>query len=179
MLRFIDLFCGIGGFRAALAKLGHHCVFSSDFDEDARSIYEENYGERPAGDITSIPTSEVPIHDVLCGGFPCQPFSISGNQAGFEDARGTLLQEILRIARDRQPKVLFLENVKNYRTHESGRTLSKPSTLESANYQVHFGSERLQVRDCPKKREFISYAFVRIWIFRIFFFLFPQMNQFL
>ena len=162
VLRFIDLFCGIGGFRAALAKLGHHCVFSSDFDEDARSIYEENYGERPAGDITTIPTSEVPIHDVLCGGFPCQPFSISGNQAGFEDARGTLLQEILRIARDRQPKVLFLENVKNYRTHESGRTLSKTiQLLESANYQVHFEVLNASRFGIAQKRERIYFVCFR------------------
>ena len=102
--------------------------------------------------------------------FPCQPFSISGNQAGFEDARGTLLQEILRIARDRQPKVLFLENVKNYRTHESGRTLSKTiQLLESANYQVHFEVLNASRFGIAQKREFISYAFVRIWIFRIFF----------
>ena len=90
VLRFIDLFCGIGGFRAALAKLGHHCVFSSDFDEDARSIYEENYGERPAGDITKFPLPKCQ-YMMYCAEDFLSTFSISGNQVGFEDARGTLL----------------------------------------------------------------------------------------
>ena len=78
-LRFIDLFCGIGGFRQALGGNGHACVFSSDLDPDARLTYSENFGEEPAGDLTRIPATEIPGHDLLCGGFPCQPFSISGN----------------------------------------------------------------------------------------------------
>ena len=93
---FIDLFCGVGGFRCALNSSVHQCVFSSDIDPDAREIYTRNWGEQPVGDIVEVEVEDIPAHDVLCGGFPCQPFSISGNQGGFEDARGTLLHEILQ-----------------------------------------------------------------------------------
>ena len=106
-------------------------MFSSDIDPDARLIYAQNWGEEPAGDIGQVGVAEIPPHDVLCGGFPCQPFSISGNQGGFEDARGTLLHEILRIARHHQPSVLFLENVKNFLSHGGGETLAK--TIELLN----------------------------------------------
>ena len=94
-MRFIDLFCGIGGFRQALEDCGSTCVFSSDWDKDAQFTYLQNYDEGPSGDLTEVKATEVPDHEVLCGGFPCQPFSISGNQGGFEDTRGTLLHEIL------------------------------------------------------------------------------------
>ena len=116
-LKFIDLFCGIGGFRSALQDLGHQCVFSSDNDPHAQETYFLNYGETPVGDITKVNATTIPKHDVLCGGFPCQPFSISGKRMGFEDARGTLLYEVLRIVEFHQPEILFLENVKNYVSH--------------------------------------------------------------
>ena len=83
-LKFIDLFCGIGGFRLSLESFGHHCVFSSDSDKDARETYIANFGESPVGDITKIEASVIPEHQILCGGFPCQPFSISGNQGAFK-----------------------------------------------------------------------------------------------
>ena len=95
-LKFIDLFCGIGGFRQALEKRGHQCVFSSDWDPHAQWVYQKNYGEIPFGDLSKLRDEDAPIHDLLCAGFPCQPFSISGNQLGFEDDRGTLLHELLR-----------------------------------------------------------------------------------
>ena len=124
-LKFIDLFCGIGGFRIALESFfGHHCEFSSDSDKDAQHTYSVNFNESPFGDITKIESSLIPAHQVLCGGFPCQPFSISGNRGGFHDARGTLLHEILRIADYHQPEVLFLENVRNYVSHAEGKTLA-------------------------------------------------------
>jgi DNA (cytosine-5)-methyltransferase 1 len=135
-LNFIDLFCGVGGFRQALSSLGHSCVFSSDLDKDARETYQTNYGEMPVGDITKIEAHAIPTHEVLCGGFPCQPFSISGKMNGFGDARGTLLYEILRIARVHKPKVLFLENVKNYQSHAGGRTMETTlSLLKEAGYK--------------------------------------------
>ena len=115
---FIDLFCGIGGFRFALEDLGHDCVFTSDNDPHAQQTYELNFGETPFGDITALNALGIPPHDVLCAGFPCQPFSISGKQLGFEDARGTLLYQVLRIAEFHQPRILFLENVKNFGRHE-------------------------------------------------------------
>jgi DNA (cytosine-5)-methyltransferase 1 len=111
-LNFIDLFCGVGGFRQALGSLGHTCVFSSDWDKDARETYQANYDELPAGDITKIEADEVPMHQVLCGGFPCQPFSISGKMNGFGDARGTLLYEILRIASRSQTQGSFFGKCK-------------------------------------------------------------------
>src|SRR3989344_6462319 len=122
-LRFIDLFAGIGGFRIALEKHEAKCVFSSEWDKEAQITYKENFGEIPKGDITKIKENEIPRHDILCAGFPCQAFSISGKQGGFNDARGTLFFDIARIAKYHQPKVLFLENVKNLAKHYHGNTL--------------------------------------------------------
>lgn len=161
-MRFVDLFCGVGGFRQALESQGHRCVFSSDTDKDACQSYELNYKERPHGDIVEIPASDVPKHDVLCAGFPCQPFSISGNQDGFEDARGTLLYEILRIAEFHQPAVLFLENVKNYRSHAGGKTLEETlRLLTEANYHVHYKILNASDFGVPQKRERIYFICFR------------------
>ena len=122
-LKFIDLFAGIGGFRIALERQGAECVFSSEWDKHAQTTYKENFGEMPAGDITKISEKDIPEHDILCGGFPCQAFSISGKQRGFNDTRGTLFFDIARIVRWHKPKVLFLENVKNLTKHCHGSTL--------------------------------------------------------
>lgn len=122
-LKFIDLFAGIGGFRIALERHGAKCVFTSEWDKEAQKTYKENFGEMPHGDITKIEEADIPKHDVLCAGFPCQAFSISGKQKGFKDARGTLFFDIARIAKYHQPKVLFLENVKNLVKHYHGNTL--------------------------------------------------------
>lgn len=122
-LKFIDLFAGIGGFRLALENNGAECVFSSEWDKQAQITYNENFGDLPHGDITKIHESEVPSHNILCGGFPCQAFSISGKQRGFKDARGTLFFDIARIAKHNKPEVLFLENVKNLTKHYHGNTL--------------------------------------------------------
>lgn len=124
---FIDLFAGIGGFRLAGNRAGGDCVFTSEWDKYARRAYFLNYGEIPFGDITQFTKDDsslkkVPGHDVLCGGFPCQAFSISGKQAGFQDPRGTLFFEIYKIAKKHKPKVLFLENVKNFARHDNGKT---------------------------------------------------------
>ncbi len=119
---FIDLFCGIGGFHAALSKLGGVCVFASDIDPECRQIYYENFGIMPHGDIQQINESAIPSHDVLCAGFPCQAFSKAGKQAGLEDVRGTLFFDIIRIAKYHKPQFLMLENVRNLIGHDNGRT---------------------------------------------------------
>jgi len=138
-LRFIDLFAGIGGFRIALERHGAECVFSSEWDKHAQKTYNENFGEIPEGDITKISEKDIPEHDVLCGGFPCQAFSISGKQRGFNDTRGTLFFDIVRIARHHKPKVLFLENVKNLTKHYHGNTLKIIlRTLEEIGYDAYY-----------------------------------------
>ncbi len=120
---FIDLFAGIGGFRIPLQEEGGKCLFSSEFNPNAQKVYSANYGEFPFGDITKVPLECIPQHDVLCAGFPCQPFSISGKMRGFEDTRGTLIYNVFRIIESKQPKVVFLENVKHLVHHDNGKTL--------------------------------------------------------
>ncbi len=113
---FVDLFSGVGGFHAALGALGGECVYASEIDDDAARIYQRNWGLKPAGDITlaaNDTTMQVPEHDVLVGGFPCQPFSKSGKQQGMDEARGTLFWNIARVLEVRQPSLVLLENVRN------------------------------------------------------------------
>jgi DNA (cytosine-5)-methyltransferase 1 len=123
--KFIDLFAGIGGFRLAMQNLGGKCVFTSEWDKDAKRTYKANFGEIPFGDITKEKTkSYIPDDfDVLCGGFPCQAFSIAGKRGGFEDTRGTLFFDVAEIIKRKQPKAIFLENVKGLRNHNGGKTL--------------------------------------------------------
>lgn len=123
MIKFIDLFCGLGGFRVALESWGCQCVFSSDIDKYARETYKENFGEYPTGDITVIDEKDIPDHDILCAGFPCQPFSIGGKRKGFEDTRGTLFFDVLRILKEKRPKAFFLENVAGICNHDGGKTI--------------------------------------------------------
>ena len=123
--KFIDLFAGIGGFRIALQNLGGKCVFTSEWDENAKKTYKANFGETPFGDITKERTKNyIPEgFDVLCAGFPCQAFSIAGKRGGFEDTRGTLFFDVAKIIKDKQPKAIFLENVKGLKSHDKGKTL--------------------------------------------------------
>ena len=121
--KFIDLFCGIGGFHQAMKSLGGECVFASDIDEDCRKTYEMNYGITPVGDITKIEAADIPPHDVVCGGFPCQAFSKAGNRLGFDDpTKGTLFFDICRILKYHHPKYVLLENVRNLASHDHGKT---------------------------------------------------------
>lgn len=124
--KFIDLFAGIGGFRLAMQNLGGKCVFTSEWDEQAKKTYQANFGEIPFGDITKENTKDfIPDNfDVLCAGFPCQAFSIAGKRGGFEDTRGTLFFDVAEIIKRKQPKAIFLENVKGLRNHDRGKTLS-------------------------------------------------------
>lgn len=121
--KFIDLFCGIGGFHQAMKSLGGECVFASDIDDDCRKTYERNYGIKPYGDITKIDAADILAHDVLCGGFPCQAFSKAGKRLGFNDqTKGTLFFDICRILEYHKPKYVLLENVRNLTSHDNGRT---------------------------------------------------------
>lgn len=124
---FIDLFAGIGGFRLAMQDCGGRCVYSSEFDDAAKQTYYENYGEVPFGDITKQENKDfIPKDfDVLCAGFPCQAFSIAGYRKGFEDVRGTLFFDVADILEKHQPKAFYLENVKNLKSHDEGRTFEK------------------------------------------------------
>ena len=135
--KFIDLFAGIGGFHYALNSFGANCVFASEWDKFAAETYNLNFKIKPFGDITTINETDIPNHDILCGGFPCQAFSISGKQKGFDDIRGTLFFDIARIVNHHKPKVLFLENVKNLAKHDEGKTLKTIiKTLEELEYNV-------------------------------------------
>lgn len=122
-MKFIDLFAGLGGFHLALERLGHTCVFASEIDDVLAELYERNFGQRPEGDITRIKAADIPSHDILCAGFPCQPFSKAGEQAGLEcDKWGNLFGAITRIIRAHRPQFVLLENVANLERHDSGRT---------------------------------------------------------
>ncbi len=152
--KFIDLFAGIGGFHYALSSFGAECVFASEWDIHAAETYDKNFNLKPQGDITKISADEIPSHDILCGGFPCQAFSISGKQKGFEDTRGTLFFDIARIAEQHKPKVLFLENVKNLSQHDEGKTLKIIlKTLENLNYTVFFKVLNASKFGLPQNRE--------------------------
>ncbi len=134
---FIDLFAGVGGFHYALNSFGASCVFASEIDRNASLVYEENHQIKPFGDITQIDEKDIPKHDILCGGFPCQAFSVSGKQKGFQDTRGTLFFDIARIVKFHKPKILFLENVKNFEKHDKGNTLKTvKNTLQNLDYNI-------------------------------------------
>jgi len=153
-LNFIDLFAGIGGFRIALEKTGAKCVFSSEWDKFAQITYKENFGEIPKGDITKINEEEIPKHDILCAGFPCQAFSISGKQRGFKDTRGTLFFDIAKIIKHHHPKIVFLENVKNLIKHYNGNTLKIIlKTLEDLGYNVFYQVLVSSTFGVPQARE--------------------------
>lgn len=147
LFTFIDLFAGIGGFRLAFQGVGGKCVFSSEWNHFSRKTYEANFGEVPFGDITKISSENIPDHDVLVAGFPCQPFSLAGvskknalgRQHGFQDlTQGTLFFEIARIIKAKMPKAILLENVKNLLSHDSGRTFEIiTGTLSDLGYNVH------------------------------------------
>ncbi len=153
-IRYIDLFAGIGGFHQAMNLFNGKCVFASEWDKNAAKTYFENYGILPAGDITKIKEEDIPSHDMLCGGFPCQAFSISGKQKGFEDIRGTLFFDIARIVKYHKPKVLLLENVRNFEKHDKGKTLETVvRTLTELNYYVYYRVLNASHYGLPQNRE--------------------------
>ena len=150
---FIDLFAGIGGFRIALESLGGKCVFSSEIDKFASKTYLDNFGDSPQGDITIIDSKDIPDHDFLCAGFPCQPFSIAGKRLGFEDSRGTLFFEVARILKDKKPTGFILENVSGLVNHDKGKTLSVIlDVLEEIGYTTHWKLLNAKDFNIPQNR---------------------------
>lgn len=172
-LRFIDLFCGIGGFRIAFEKVGGKCVFSSDYDKFSQQTYEANFGERPHGDIHTVAVTDIPAHDVLCGGFPCQPFSIAGVSKknslgrlhGFDDAKqGNLFFSIANIIDNHRPAAFVLENVKNLKSHDKGKTFEViyRTLTEELGYTVY--TKVIDARSVvPQHRERIFLVGFREW----------------
>ena len=153
-LKTIDLFAGIGGIRLGFEAFGCENIFTSEWDQDAQKMYEANFGEKPRGDITQIAPADIPNHDILLAGFPCQPFSIIGSMQGFADTRGTLFFNIEEILRIKQPYAFLLENVKQLRTHDSGRTFNTIlEKLEKLGYFVHHAILNALDFDLPQKRE--------------------------
>lgn len=145
---FIDLFAGIGGMRLAFENAGGHCVYSNEWNKYAQQTYFANFGEQPEGDITKVDAKEIPDHDVLVAGFPCQPFSIAGVSkkqslgmaTGFEDkTQGTLFFDVCRILKEKRPKAFLLENVKNLKSHDKGRTFKViTESLDELGYKIFY-----------------------------------------
>ena len=153
-LKFIDLFAGIGGIRQGFAPFFGDCVFSSEWDKFSQQTYQTNFGDCPAGDITTIAPEDLPHFDVLLAGFPCQPFSNAGQKKGFSDTRGTLFFNILKIAQYHRPKVLFLENVKGFKSHNKGDTFATVKhSLESLGYHVFYEVLNAKHFGVPQNRD--------------------------
>ena len=161
--KFIDLFAGIGGFHIALHNLGAECVFASEWDEAARKTYENNLikvspklfkSGNFAGDITQVDKASIPDFDILCGGFPCQPFSQAGHKLGFDDTRGTLFFDIAEIIRIKQPKAFFLENVRGLLKHDNGKTFEviKRTLTEELGYSLHYSIVKASEHGLPQHR---------------------------
>lgn len=161
-LKFIDLFCGIGGFHQAMNKLEIKCVFACDIDKQCRKIYRKNYNIKPKGDIREVDTDDIPNFDILCAGFPCQSFSNAGKKKSFDDERGTLFNEIIRIANDKKPMFMFLENVKHIKKIDNGRVFKYINDeIENIGYIVeHFILSPHQF-GIPQQRERIFFVCIR------------------
>lgn len=146
---FIDLFAGIGGIRLPFQEIGGKCVFTSEWDKFSKKTYAANFGELPSGDITKIAAADIPDHDILLAGFPCQAFSQAGLRKGFLDTRGTLFFDIQRILIEKRPKMVLLENVKQLRGHDKGKTLATILSILRGN-DVNLGSESLPLSELAK-----------------------------
>lgn len=153
-IKFIDLFAGIGGFRYSFDKLGCKCVFSSEINEACQKVYKNNYGDIPNGDIKTVNPKDIPDFDILCAGFPCQPFSICGKKLGFKDTRGTLFFEICKIIKEKKPKVVLLENVKFMTKHDNGNTFKTIlASLDELGYNVAYKILNSKDFGVPQSRE--------------------------
>lgn len=161
-LKFIDLFCGVGGFHQALNKLNATCVFASDIDVKCRNIYEKNYKIKTHGDITKVDVNTIPDFDILCGGFPCQSFSNSGKKKGFEDKRGQLYEYILDIASEKKPKFMFLENVKHIKKIDDGKVFDHiKKRIREIGYSVSVTELSPHQLGIPQQRERVVFVCIR------------------
>ena len=164
------MFCGIGGFHIAAVANGMHCVFASDIDEHAQTTYAKNFGLQPQGDIQQIDANEIPNHDLLCAGFPCQPFSIIGNKHGFDDVRGTLFFDIIRILKTKKPQAVILENVRQLTSHNGGHTLLRiMEALSEIGYYADYRILNTLDFGLPQKRERVIITAFRSQLTRQFF----------
>ena len=160
-LTFIDLFCGIGGFHQALKKLGAQCILACDIDKDCRQVYFENYGIKPVEDVKKIIPEELPDFDILTGGFPCQAFSNGGKKKCFEDSRGLLFDEIIRIAKVKKPKFMFLENVKHILKVSDGEVINYiKEKIDSLGYNLTLFQLSPHNYGIPQQRERIYFVCV-------------------
>jgi DNA (cytosine-5)-methyltransferase 1 len=161
-LKFIDLFAGIGGFRVAFSEHEAKCVFSSEWDNHAAKTYESNFAHKPEGDITKIQEEDIPGHNLICAGFPCQAFSISGKRDGFNDTRGTLFFDIARIAKKHRPEILVLENVKNLVGHDGGKTIKKIlQVLDEIGYSTYYEILNASLYGVAQSRERVYFVCFR------------------
>ena len=161
-LKFIDLFCGIGGFHTALKRVNAECVFACDIDNKCREVYYKNYNIKPEGDITKINIDSIPQFDILCGGFPCQSFSNSGNKKGFNDKRGQLFEYILKIAIVKKPSFMFLENVKHIKKMDNGNIFKHIiNRIEQSGYNVQTIELSPHQLGIPQQRERVIFICIR------------------
>lgn len=153
-LKFVDLFAGLGGFRLGLENQGYDCVFGADVNKHAAKIYKHNFQENILNDITKLQAQDVPKFDILAAGFPCQPFSKAGSTLGFEDTRGTLFFDVMRLVKHHQPAVVFLENVKNLAQHDKGNTLKViEKSLRDEGYSFSYAVLNAADFGVPQSRE--------------------------
>src|SRR6056297_3522263 len=154
-MKFIDLFAGLGGFHQALSTSGGECVFASEINTDLAVLYEKNYGTKPHGDIRSVDIPSIPDHDVLCAGFPCQPFSKAGEQKGLQCPQwGDLIDYVIDILHVKEPRFFIIENVPNLVRHDGGRTWQNICTrLRALDYDVDFARLSPHMFGVPQKRE--------------------------
>jgi DNA (cytosine-5)-methyltransferase 1 len=165
MLKFIDLFCGIGGFHQAMNKLAipTECVFACDIDKECRKIYQQNYGLLPAEDITKVDEKMLPDFDVICAGFPCQSFSQAGKKLSLEDKRGLLFEHILRIAKEKKPRFMFLENVKHIKKIDDGKVFEYIlKRIKETGYNVQVEELSPHQLGIPQHRERVIFICIAI-----------------
>ena len=161
-LKFIDLFCGIGGFHQALSQIGAKCVLACDIDKHCRRVYKKNYGLEPVSDVKKIDEKNMPDFDIICAGFPCQPFSNGGNKKSFDDERGLLFDEIMRIAKHKKPRFMFLENVKHILKVSKGEVLKYIKTkIDEHGYVLQLCRMSPHNYGIPQQRERIFFICVR------------------
>jgi DNA (cytosine-5)-methyltransferase 1 len=160
--KFIDLFAGIGSFHYSFAKLGWKCVLASDNDETTHPVYEKNHSMKPHGDIYDIDPTSIPEYDILCAGFPCQPFSNAGKHKGLDDERGVLFLEIIRLINHGKPKIVLLENVAGLKTHDGGRTFKIICEhVEEQGYTIHHKILKCSDYGLPQMRKRLFMVCVR------------------
>jgi DNA (cytosine-5)-methyltransferase 1 len=153
-LKYIDLFCGIGSFHYSFKKLNWECIMACDIDKSVRDTYKQNYGLMPLGDINEIDPKNIENYDILCAGFPCQPFSQCGQHKGFDDKRGTLFFNIMKFVEYHKPSIIILENVQGLLNHDAGKTFDKiKNEIEMANYTIAYKIVKCSDYGLPQMRK--------------------------